>query len=134
MHHYSYRLLQPNDDYKQAVIEKAGITADFTLLEVDQMQERNKKDRLEVESQLSIERAKMTNIERHHPQVKKMSGVLLTAAALYKESQMMVSELEPKLKHIDAAIEENNVMVADVMEQIKDLKPHVKKTLKNRKG
>jgi hypothetical protein len=134
MHQYSYRLLQPNDDYKQAVIEKAGITADFTLLEVEQMQERNKKGLLEAESQLTIEKAKLTNIERHHPQVKKMSGVLLTAAALYKETQMMVASLEPKIKLIQQAIDENDAMVADVMKQLKDLKPDVKKTVKNRKG
>jgi hypothetical protein len=131
---YNYRLLQPNEDYKQAVIEKAGITADFTIAEVEAMQERNKKGLLEAESQLKIERAKMTNIERHYPAVKKMAGVLLTAAALYKESQAMIAELEPRAKQIQQAIDENNVMVADVLAQIKDLKPHVKKTVKNRKG
>ena len=32
---YQYRLIEPNDDYKQARIEKDGITAEFTIAEVE---------------------------------------------------------------------------------------------------
>src|SRR4051794_21287369 len=127
MQKYQYRLLEPNEDYKQAVIEKAGITADFTIAEVEGMQERNKKGLLEVEGQLKIERAKLSNIENHHPKVKEIAGVLLTAAALYKESQMMIAELEPKLKQVTEAIAENDAMLAQVIKDL-NLAPHVKKT------
>lgn len=131
MQQHHYKLVKEHKDYKEAVIEKGGITAEFTLAEVDAMQERNRKRLLEVEGQLKVENAKMTNILRHHPDVEKMDGILLTAAALYKESQMMVKELEPKRVQIRQAIQENEAMIKDVMTQMKF---DVKKTVKNRKG
>jgi hypothetical protein len=131
---FSYRLVKPSANYREAVIEKGGITAEFTLLEVEQMQERNRKALMELQGQLKIEEAKIDNINRHYPAVKDMPGVILTAAALYKESQSMIAELKPKIIQVDTAINENNIMVAEVMEQIKDLKSDGKKTRKTRKG
>jgi hypothetical protein len=133
MNQYHYRLVQPNEDHSAAVIEKSGITATFTLAEVQAMQERNKAAKREVAAQLQIERAKLVNIESHHPKVKEMAGIFLTAVALYKESLTYIAQAEPKLAQIDAAIEENAAMVADVIKQL-NLKPDAKKTIKNRKG
>ena len=99
---FSYRLLQPNDDYRQAVIEKGGITAEFTLAEVEAMQERNKTSKKEIEAQIMLEKAKMTNIEAHHPFVKDLDGVRLTAAALYKEAKTYVEKAEPMLVSLNS--------------------------------
>ena len=97
------------------------------------MQDRNKQAAREIAGQLKLERAKMTNIESHHPKVKEMAGVFLTAVALYKESLAYIAQAEPKLAQVEAAIEENDAMVAQVMKEL-NLKPNVKKTVKNRKG
>jgi hypothetical protein len=112
---YQYRLLQPNDDYKQALIEKAGITATFTIAEVEAMQERNRKAKLETEGNLKIRQAEMTNIEMNHPEVKDMSGILLTAAYLYREAKDYVEKAGPAIASLDAAIAENEAMLEKVM-------------------
>jgi len=118
MPEFSYKVVEPNDDYKQAVIEKGGITATFTLAEVEAMQDRNKKTKVELESNIAIRKAEITNIEQHYPEVKDMSGVLLTAAYLYKEAQAYLKDAEPKLIQADAAIVENDKMVADAMKTL----------------
>jgi hypothetical protein len=118
MPEFSYKVVEPNEDYKQAVIEKGGITATFTLTEVEGMQARNKKAKAELEGNIQIRKAEMTNIEQHYPEVKDMSGVLLTAAYLYKEAQAYLNEAEPKVKQIDDAIAQNDAMVADAMKTL----------------
>lgn len=133
MDNYQYRLLQPNEDASAAVIEKSGITATFTLAEVEAMQSRNRQAEREIEGQLKIERAKMVNIESHHPKVKEMAGVFLTAVALYKESKTYIAQAEPKLAQVRAAIKENDEMIAQVTKEL-NLKPDGKKTVKTRKG
>jgi hypothetical protein len=103
---FSYRLSQPNEDYKEAVIEKSGITVKFTLLEVEQHEATLAKLAKETEAQIELEKAKMANIEHFHPEVLQMSGELLTAAALYKESKTYVEKAEPKLTEIHQAMQE----------------------------
>ena len=126
MDQFHYRLVKPSDDHTAAVIEKSGITAEFTLAEVNAMQERNKKAEREVAGQLEIERAKIVNIEHFHPEVKDLSPELLVAAALYKESLTIIRDAEPKLEQIRAAIKENDDMVVHVIKEL-NLKPHGKK-------
>lgn len=119
MDQFHYKLLEPNEaDPTAALIEKSGITATFTLAEVSAMQEHNRKAEREIEGQLKIDRAMLNNIERHHPKVKKMDAMLLTAAALYKETQMRIAESEPKLTRVKDAIKENDVMVSHVKTQL----------------
>lgn len=112
---YNYRLLQPNDDYKLAKLEKTGITAEFTLLEVEGMQARNEKAKREVEGQMKIDRATMVNVEGHYEFVKTLSDRELVAAALYQESKASVAECEKKLVQIESAIKENDEMIEQVM-------------------
>jgi uncharacterized protein (UPF0335 family) len=115
---YQYRLLEPNDDYKQAVIEKAGITATFTIAEVEAMQERNRKALRETEGNLEIRRAEMVNIEHFHPEVKDMSNETLAAAYLYKEAKDFEVKAVPAIASLQAAIEENDAMIATVMQTL----------------
>lgn len=134
-HKFSYRLLQPNADPKQAVIEKAGITASFTIGEVEMLQARNAKSKLEAEGQIKLEKAKMANIERHHPIVKKLTGEQLTAAAIYKDAQYELAQAEVVLKSAVSAIAENDAMLAEVA-PLAHVRPTTngKKTGKNKNG
>jgi hypothetical protein len=118
MDQYQYRLLEPNEDYKQAKIEKGGITATFTLAEVEAMQERNRTALKEVEGNLEIRRAEIENIKHFHPDIAELPGEKLTAAWIYREALAYVAEAEPKRASITEAIAENDGMVADVMQTL----------------
>lgn len=115
---YQYRLLQPKDDYKEAVIEKAGITAEFTLAEVEAIQAHNKKALRETEGQLEIKKAEIVNIDHFHPMIKELTGPQLTAAWIYKEALDYIQKAEPTIKRLNEAIAENDAMTADVMKTL----------------
>lgn len=118
MDQYQYRLLEPKDDYKEAVIEKAGITATFTIAEVEAMQERNQKGLREAEGQIKIEEAKMANVEHFHPEVKDMPGEKLAAVAIYYDSMGMIERARKAKEALEAAIKQNGEMIDIVMQQM----------------
>lgn len=118
MDQYSYRLLEPNEgDYKQAKIEKGGISAVFSIAEVEAMQTRNEKTIKEIEGNLKIRRAEIVNLEHFHPKIKDLDDNDLGAASLYFEAKKYIKEAEPALKSVASAIAENNSMVETVMKQ-----------------
>ena len=98
--------MEPDEDYAQAKIEKSGIKATFTLAQVNEHEVMLTTRRKELSAELEVEKAKMVNIEDFHPEVKDMSGVTLTAAALYKDSQMAVEKGAAKLAEYEAALKE----------------------------
>jgi hypothetical protein len=112
---FSYRLLEARSDYRDSIIEKGGITAKFTIAEVEAMQTRNKTSKKEIEAQVMIKEAEMVNIEHFHPEVKEMTDEQLAAAYLYKEAKAYVANAKPAIAGIDAAIAENDAMVEQVM-------------------
>jgi hypothetical protein len=103
---FSYKVIEPNDDYKEARIEKSGITAVFTLKDVEDHQAKLATYKKERMAEMEVERAKMANYAHYHPIVLELTGEQLTAAALYKESQTMVKKTEEKLAEIDEALKE----------------------------
>lgn len=113
---YSFQLKQRNEeDYKQSVIEKGGITADFTIAEIEAMQERNKKALKETEGQLEIKQAEIVNIDHFHPTIKDMTGEELTAAWIYKEATDYVNKSGAVIDNLKAAIAENDATIAEAM-------------------
>jgi hypothetical protein len=115
MQEFSYKIIEPNDDPKQAKIEKSGITAVFTLAQVEEHEATLTTRRKEMAAELEVEQAKMTNVENFHPEVKDMSGVLLTAATLYKESKTVVEKTTAKIAEYDAALKEYADEKAQIM-------------------
>src|SRR4051812_11395501 len=112
---FHYQVSEPNDDYKQAKILKTGITATFSLAEVEEHEATLRTFKKEREAEIMVEKAKMENIRGYHPVVDTLTGVELTAIALFKESKTIVEKTEEKLKDVDAAIEEYATEKADIM-------------------
>lgn len=115
---YQYRLIEAKEDYKEAVIEKAGITATFTIAEVEAMQTRNEKGLREAEGQIKIEEAKMANVEHFHPEVKEMTDEQLAAAAIYIDSKTTLKQAVKTKETCEAAIKENAELLDTVMKQM----------------
>lgn len=118
MEQYQYRLLEPKEDFKESIIEKAGITATFTIAEVEAMQARNQKGLRESEGQIKIEEAKMANLEHFHPEVKDMSGETLAAVAIYYDSKSTLEKAKQAKEMCEVAIKENATMLDTVMQQM----------------
>lgn len=116
MDQHQYRLLEPNDNYKEAVIEKNSITATFTIAEVEAMKAHNEKSLRETEGQLSIKKAEIVNIDHFHPMIKDLTGEQLAAAWIYKEALDYINKAEPIIESLNAAIADNDATIAAAME------------------
>lgn len=118
MDQYQYRLIKPHEDYKEAVIEKAGIKSEFTIAEVEAMQDHNKKALAETEGNLELRRAEIVNIDHFHPMIKDMTGEQLAAAWIYKEALDFIRKAEPAIETIKAAIAENDALIDQVISDL----------------
>lgn len=112
---YQYKVLEPNDDYKQAMIEKSGITAKFTIAQVEDAIRYNATNKKELEAQINVDSAAMTNIEGFHPFVKELGEQDLSTAALYHEYKQKVAACKAKLAQIDAQIDSDNGEISKIM-------------------
>lgn len=115
MENYHYKILKPNEVYKEATIEKSGITATFTIADIERHEEYLNKCKKELEGQITLESAKMANIEENHPFVKDMSDQDLATAGLYFSSKSLKRQSEEKLAEISTAITEYAAEKEEIM-------------------
>lgn len=115
---FSYRVVEPNDDYRQSKLEKSGITATFTFAEVEEHEATLATFKKEREAEVAVEKAKMENIRHFHPIVDTLNGQQLTAAALFKESKTIVDKNTAKLKEIEEALAEYAEEKGFIMKQL----------------
>lgn len=104
---FQYKVKEPNEDPKQALIEKAGITAEFTLEQVEAQEKAWEKTVTELDAKVRVEKAVMDNIERNYPFVSQLDPEHLHAYYMYFKSKAVVVEGEKKLVEWREAIEES---------------------------
>ena len=103
---FEYKVVEPHDDYKKAVIEKSGVYAEKLTLEECEMQRIKWSDeKREFEGQLVVEKAKADNIEEHHPFVKEMKEEDLYTAWMYYEANRKRVQLEKYIKQRNEALD-----------------------------
>lgn len=103
---FQYKVLEPQQDYKETVIEKSGIKATFTLAQVEAHQRDLEKLRSELEAQIKVDDATMQNVAHFHPTVAEMSDEDLVSAAIYQHSKKMVLDCTTKLDEVNKQIED----------------------------
>lgn len=116
-----YKIIEKTEDKKNCTIEKTGHKIRFTLNEFDNVEERNKKTKKEVEKQLEVERAKMANIEHHHDFVLDMKDEDMFAVFMYYQAKQMVKIGEEKLSEFVKHEEENAKELEEIKRQLPEL-------------
>jgi HD superfamily phosphohydrolase len=103
----TYKVLQPNDDYRKALIQKEELsTAEFTLEQSENVQNKYSTEKREMQGQLTIEEAKWKNIEEHHPFVKEMSEQDQYTVWMYYQARMECAKLNDGIEKRTAALDE----------------------------
>lgn len=102
---HNYKIIEPNEDWKQSVIEKDGITAKFTIQNFEDNIERMTKTIKEIRAKFNHEQVVVNNIEEHHPWVKDLSEQDLYTAWMYQEAKEVVKQYEPRLKEFEDALQ-----------------------------
>lgn len=112
---HTYKIKEHNADPMNAVIEKGGITAEFTLNDLEGERRSWQKMLEEYKSKRSLEQAKVENIEHFHPFVKELSDQDRLTAYLYGEARGVRDVCDKKIAEIEAEIafsEKESKMIA----------------------
>lgn len=113
----TYELKEPNDDPLQAKLLKKGVVVEFTLGEIINEERQCEKAVKELTAKVDLEKAKMVNIEHHHPFVQTMTMEQLFTAHMYYESRAFVDGLPEKIEVMKKQLAESKVESAKIIEQ-----------------
>jgi hypothetical protein len=112
----TYKLKKAVEGQEQR-IEKHGHVFDFSLSEVKAHMEKLAKAKQELEAQISLEKAKQSNVEAHHEIVNALSGEQMAAVSIYYESKKLQDKCENHLKDVLGAQEEYDADLAEIEKQ-----------------
>jgi hypothetical protein len=112
-----YKIYKKNKDAKEVIIEKSGITAQFTINDIEKHEMYLEKSLKEVEGKLQIEEARSTNILNNNVFLMKLSEEELNAAHLYFESMAFIATAKPKIKEIKDQIKSYKKEKEEIIKQ-----------------
>ncbi len=118
-----YKIIEPNDDPKSIVIEKSGLTEQFTLAGREADIARLMKSKQAFEAQINLENAKISNIEAHHPFVKEMSEQDRFTVRMYQESLATKIGSQDLLEQTNALLAEMEVERAEITSKLGIMDP-----------
>lgn len=92
---FRYKVVEPNADYRKAVIRKSGYYSEtLTLEECEKQRLKWSAEKREFEGQLKVEEAKAANITEHHPFVTEMSEQDQYTVWMYYEAMRKAGKLK----------------------------------------
>ena len=118
---FKYRVVEEAEDFNNAVIEKSNVTVKFTMAQLNEDIERLAKLKRELEANIELRNAEMSNIESHHPEVieaKEEEVFKAQTLAFYVEKKKDRIKLEMKLAEVLKAGEEVAQVIKDIDSQI----------------
>lgn len=116
-----YKIKTKAEDIQDAVIQKSGVKVEFTMREVEYVQNKNKKDKEAIEAQLKLENAKMANVLHHNPFLNEMSEEHMNATHMYYEALQKSRICEIKIKEFTDHEEELAKELNAIRTQIPEL-------------
>jgi len=105
------------EDKLDYVIKKTNFSVDFTLREMHNDMEYNKRMKRELEGKLQIESATMENVKRNHPYVLEFDDEKLAAIYIYFKSKCECHAIENKLLDFEIAIKDGNREIGEIAKQ-----------------
>ncbi len=128
---HTYKIVEKNENPKQNVIEKTGITARFTLEEIEQAEKANAKSITELKAMMNHRDAVMKNVVVHHPNVLTISEEDRYAVHMFQEAFAFNKQAEVKLKELEEAQEGSIKERAEITLQVVEIKEKKAKKVKN---
>lgn len=114
-----YQLLEPNDDYRKAIIEKEEWgKVRFSIEDVEKYQNKYSEMKRTLAAQAEIEKAKMDNVISNHPFVKDMSEEDRFTVWFYMDAKKKFDDNEKQIDELLAALKEYADEKEVIMEQL----------------
>lgn len=92
------------EDFKQTVIQRKNLTNEFTIADIERHLQTLEKLKTETEATLGVARAVVDNIDRNHPEIKKMPAKKRHHIHMWQEHHNQVKQYEPQLEAINEEI------------------------------
>jgi hypothetical protein len=102
---HTYTIKEKKEDILETIIEKGGITVDFTLGSHERAVTDNEKTLREITAKYKHEKLIKENIEEHHPFVLELDPMQVNTVHMYAEACEVVKQYEPKIAEFEKAIE-----------------------------
>lgn len=99
-----YQVKKKSKAVLETVIKMTEIEVERTVGDILYDDIYNKKNLIEIESMVKIEKAKIKNILNSTPEVKALNKKMLVAAFLYYQSYIAIQEGEDKIKELNIAL------------------------------
>lgn len=104
---FKYKVVEPNDDYRKAVIEKSGASSvEFTLEQLQQKRVQWSEEKRQLQGQLTVDQAKAENILHHHPFLKEMKEEDQYTVWMFYEAMKSCTELQKQIDLRISALDE----------------------------
>lgn len=114
---YQYRISKPADDYREAVIEKSGMSSvEFTLRQLQEKRTQWSTEKRQLEGQIEVEQAKVDNILHHHPWVAELTEEKQFTVWMFYEAMKSLTELKKQRDMRVAALDEYQKEEEHIME------------------
>jgi len=115
---YIYKVIDEHpEDPMLSTVEKQGITANFTVRDIEQDIASLGKMIKELTAKIGIEKAKLANIVRTDPEVEELTERQRHAAYLYQESYGFIIKADEKIDEMKEAITELEAEKIEITKQ-----------------
>jgi hypothetical protein len=102
MENITYEVIEKTEDPGESKILKSGLTAEFTLNDITRDVQYLQKKKEELESQIGVEAARMTNIDGTNPEIGQMDERMRQVIYLYERAFAFCKVGKEKVAEIDA--------------------------------
>lgn len=115
---YSYRIIEDSEEPGQVRIEKSGITAEFSMQDLETERKQLRKYLDEFKAKRAYEAARVENIEHFHPFVKELTEEQRFTVHMYTEAHRMMEACDKKIPEIEAELAENEATADEIHSQL----------------
>ena len=106
---------------ENSIIEKRGHVLYFSLADIKKNKDSLIKLQTQLNGQLTLESAKMTNIETNHDFVTKLTAEELFTAHMYQDAKKIAVQCETKLKEISDVLIQEDKEVEGILKALPEL-------------
>lgn len=117
---HKYKIVESKEDFNDTVIEKSGVKVKITLGNMEQQARQVRKIKEELEAQLVVDKAQVTNCETNYPGIEDATEEeekRAIAITLRKGNLKEIGEIEAKLKDIEEALVEYEEEIVEIKKQ-----------------
>lgn len=115
---FTYGVKEKAESDFDTVIEKGNITVEFTPAQMIQEQVECQKFIKEIEANIMVQEAKMTNILEHHPFVRDMSEQDRFTVHMFQEAYAFVQGAKDKVQSLTKQLEASRMELIHISKEL----------------